>query len=65
LNSNEELEDIFNMAFTNAITHGCGVIRVFNTPTGLQIDVVEPEEYLDLGLALQWAAENSPPRLTQ
>ncbi len=63
--SKEELEEVFNQAFTNAITHGCGFIRVFHTPTGLQIDVIEPEEYLDLSLALQWAAENSLHRPTQ
>lgn len=56
--SAEDLDDIFSQAFTNAVTHGCGFIRVFHTPTGMKIDVIEPEEYLDLSMALQWAAEN-------
>lgn len=55
----EEFEGIFNQAYTNALTHGCGFIRLTNTPTSLLVDVIEPEEYLDLSLALQWAAENA------
>ena len=59
--SAQEFEEIFNQAFTNAVEHGCGFIRVFHTPTGLKIDVVEPEEYLSLSMSLQWAAENIYP----
>lgn len=57
--TNDELEQVFEQAAEHAFTHGCGFIRLINTPTGLIVDVIYPEEYLDLSLALQWAAENS------
>lgn len=57
--TNDELEQVFEQAAEHALTHGCGFIRLMHTPTGLMVDVIYPEEYLDLSLALQWAAENS------
>lgn len=55
----EDFEGVFHRAYENAVTHGCGFIRLTHTPTALVVDVIEPEEYLDLSMSLQWAAENS------
>lgn len=57
--TSSEVIEVFNQAAEHALIHGCGLIRLTNTPTGLMVDVIYPEEYLNLSVSLQWAAENS------
>jgi hypothetical protein len=47
-----------NTAVWNAMVHGMGFIKVTNTPTGVFVEVIEPEEYLMVSEAMKWAAEN-------
>ena len=55
----EDAQAIFTVAANNAILYGMGLIKLTNTPTGIVVDVVQPEEYIDVSVALQWAAENT------
>lgn len=62
MNDDDDIIGIFNQAAENAMLYGCGIIKVVSTPTGLLVDVIEPEEYLSASEALKWAAENRSPR---
>lgn len=55
----EDADAIFTIAANNAILYGMGLIKLTNTPTGIVVDVIQPEEYIDVSVALQWAAENT------
>ena len=55
----EEAVHIFEKAAEHAIVYGCGFVRITHSLDGtLLIDIVEPEEYLDMSKALVWASEN-------
>jgi len=47
------------MAANNAMLYGMGLIKLTHTPTGIVVDVIQPEEYLDVSMALEWAAQNT------
>ena len=55
----EDAEAIFTVAANNAMIYGMGLIKMTNTPTGIVVEVIQPEEYLDVSLALEWAAQNT------
>ena len=55
----DDIESIFAIAANNAIVYGMGLIKLTNTPTGIVVDVIQPEEYLDVSVALEWAAKNT------
>lgn len=54
-----DIEALFTMAANNAMLYGMGLIKLTHTPTGIVVDVIQPEEYLDVSLALEWAAQNT------
>ena len=54
----EELEQVFELAANNALLYGIGFIRIINTPSGMDIETIQPEEYLAMSRALEWASEN-------
>ena len=62
---NEDEVDIFSVAVNNAILYGCGFIKIINTPRGMVVDVIEPEEYLEMSKALEWAASEIKKRPMQ
>jgi|DEB19_MinimDraft_3_1074340.scaffolds.fasta_scaffold04025_6 hypothetical protein len=55
----EDIESIFAIAANNAMLYGMGLIKLTNTPTGIMVDVIQPEEYIDVAVALEWAAKNT------
>ena len=55
----EDAEALFTVAANNAMIYGMGLIKLTNTPTGIVVEVIQPEEYLDVSLALEWAAQNT------
>lgn len=62
----EEVEDVFERAANHALLYGCGFIRIVHNLRGtLTVDIVEPEEYLDMSKALLWASENMEKRVQQ
>ena len=56
----EDSQALFLIAANNAILYGMGLIKLTNTPAGIVVDVIQPEEYIDVAVALQWAAEQKP-----
>lgn len=57
--TSEDTDAIFALAANNAIVYGIGIIKMTNTPTGIMVDVIQPEEYLQMSDALKWASENT------
>jgi hypothetical protein len=52
-------EEALNTVFANAYMFGIGIMKVVNTPRGLEMSVVGHEEYLKLSEALKFVAENT------
>ena len=54
----EDADALFQLAANNAIMYGVGLIKFINTPTGIVVEVIGPEEYLQMSKSLEWVSEN-------
>ena len=54
----EDADALFQLAANNAILYGVGLIKFVNTPTGIVVEVIGPEEYLQMSKSLEWVSEN-------
>ena len=54
----EDIEALFQLAANNSILYGVGIIKFINTPTGITVEVIAPQEYLETSEALKWASEH-------
>lgn len=54
----EETMGLFQLAANNAVLYGLGLIKMVNTPTGIIVEVVAPQEYLQTSESLKWVSEN-------
>jgi len=61
----EDASNLFQLAANNAILYGVGIIQLVNTPTGIVVEVIAPQEYLQTSESLKWASEHMEMPRTQ
>ena len=52
--------EIFDNAYTDALVYGVGIVKMYNTPNGIQMTNVLREEYMALAKELKFVAKNTP-----
>jgi hypothetical protein len=52
-------DEIFDGAYTDALLYGVGIIRMANTPDGIQMTHVPREEFMDLAKHLEFVTKNT------
>jgi len=60
MEQDEDISAIFNGAMQDSVIHGVGLIRITNSPKGIIVGRIKPEEYEQLRDYLNMAMEVLP-----
>lgn len=54
----KDMNEIFDTAFASALITGVGVIKITNTTSGMKMEAVASDKFLELSDELKWIEQN-------